>query len=142
GAALEVALPAVLGEHALVDPAPPVLGRPLHALERLVGVGWRSPLGPVLLRGRPLRARPAQGGERPVALVQGHPGVRSAALEPDPEVGDQPQLDVALAAVGDGLAVALARALPAGLGTAGVEHRLAVQAQLDAADDALHRAQE
>ena len=142
GGPLEVALPGMLGEHPLVDPAPPELGRPLHPLEGLVGVGRRGPLGPVLLRRGPLRARPAQCREGPVALAQGGPGVRASAFEADPEVGDQPQLDVALAAVGDRLAVALVGVLPAGLGTAVVEHRLAVQAQLDVADDALHRAEQ
>src|SRR5205809_1865747 len=141
-AALQVALPWVLGELAVVDPLAPEVGGALDALERLVHVRRGRMLGPELLACRVLRARPSQRCVGALALAQRGGGVRAGALETDAQVRDQAQRDVAVAPSRDRFAVARARVLPFRRVAAVVERRLAVEAELDAAHHALGGAQQ
>src|SRR5262249_48339230 len=120
----------------------PVVGGALDALEGLVAVGGRRMLVPELLARRVQRARPREGRVGALTGAQRGRRVRARALEPDPQVGDQAQWYVVGAAGRGGLAVARARVLPLRGRPAVVEDGVAVEAQLDAADDALRRAQE
>src|ERR1700682_4868340 len=63
-------------------------------------------------------------------------------FEADPEVGDQPQRDVGRTPGRDRLAVAIPLVIPPGRSPAIVENRVAVEADLHAADDAARRAQQ
>src|SRR5205085_3267572 len=69
-------------------------------------------------------------------------GMRAGSFEAHPEVGDEPDRDLVLAPAGDGFVVAGAGVLPPGRGLAIVEDGLAVEAQLDAADDAARGAEQ
>ena len=142
GAPLQVALPWVLREFAAVDPFPPEVGRPLHALESLLHGGRGRVLGPVLLAGRVPRARPHHRHVRTLALTQRLGRVRAGALEADPQVGHEPDRDLVLASAGDRLVVAGSAVLPPGVRLSVIEDRLAVERQLDLADDASSRPQE
>ena len=123
----------MIGEVTDVDPLPPTFaGRP-HLVGRLV----------VGLRRRILRK--AQRDEDVVALFQPGPRPRLAALQPDAQVGRQPQRRMRVPIVVgpcDGLAVGARRILPAGVVPVVVERRLAVQHQLDGAADTTHGAQQ
>src|SRR5205807_3061265 len=120
----------------------PEIRRPLHALESIFGRRRSGMLGPVLLASRVARARPDQRGIRALTLAQRLGRMRPGSLEADTEVGDQPDRDLVLAAAGNRLVVTLARVLPLRRGLAVVEDRLAVEAQLDASDDAACGAQQ
>src|SRR5438105_6482186 len=132
----------MLRKVAPVDPVTPEVRGPLDAVEGLGGVLRRGALGPELRGVRPVRARPADGGEGALTLLQGLGGVRTRPFEADPEVGDQPQGNVAFPAGRDRLPVATVGVLPARAGLPVVEDRLAVEADLDRADDAAGRPEE
>ena len=140
-AALQVALPRMLGELAAVDPLPPEVGGLLDPVERLLDGGRRRVLGPVLLAGRVPRARPDHRHVRPVARAQRLGRVRARTLEAHPHVRDEAEGDLVLASARDGLVVAGAVVLPLGVGLPVVEDGLAVQGQLDLADHAPRRAE-
>src|SRR5258706_9566354 len=125
----------------MVDPLSPEVGGAPDALDRLVHGGRQWRLGPELLARRVLRARPRQRGVRALALAQRAARVRARALEADAKVRHEAQRDVAVAAGRDRLAVARARVLPLRRRAPVVERRLAVEAQVDAAHNALGRAQ-
>src|SRR5207302_46934 len=112
------------------------------ALKSLFGARRRRVLGPVLLAGRVARSRPHQGGVCALALAQRLGCMRARAFETHAKVGDEPDRNLVLAAARDGLVVSLPRVLPLRRRLAVVEDRLAVQAQLDAPDDASRRAQQ
>ena len=132
-AALQVRPPRVIREVADVDPLPPALaGRP-HLVDGLV-----------IRLGRGM-FRKTQRDEDVVALFQPRARPRLAALQPDAQVGRQPQRRVRIrVAVGprNGFPIAAGRVLPVRAGPVVVERRLAVHHQLDRAADAAHGAQQ
>ncbi len=123
----------MVGEVADVDPLPPALAGLPHLVGGLV-IGLRHRV-----------FRPAQRDEDVVAFLHPGAGPRLAALQPDAQVGGQPQRRMRvgiLAGPCDRLAVGLRRVLPAGADAVVVERRLAVHHQLDRAAHTAHRAQQ
>ena len=123
----------MIGEVADVDPLAPALAGLPHPVGGLV----------VGLRDRVLR--PAQRDEDVVALLHPGAGPRLAALQPDAQVGGQPQRRMRvgiLVGPRDRLAVGAGRVLPAGADAVVVERRLAAHHELDGAAHAPHRAQQ
>src|SRR5690606_23821448 len=127
-AALQVAAPRVVGEAAPVQPVLPVVDRPDEPLVRLlVGRGGRV-------------LAPRQRDEAGLALRQQRAGRGERPLEPDVHVGGEPQVDAVSAR--EGLVVPGAGVLPAGGRPAVVEHRHAVEPDLDLAVHAPHHPQQ
>ncbi|CKP30087.1 Uncharacterised protein [Mycobacterium tuberculosis] len=123
----------MVGEVADVDPLPPALGGLPHLVGGLV-VGLRRRV-----------FGPAQRDEHVVTLL--HPGACACfpALQPDPQVGGQPQRRGRVGlrvGAGYGLAVSLGRVFPGGAQAVIVERRLAAHHQFNGAADAAHRAQQ
>ena len=135
-APLQVALPRVLGKFAPIDPLAPELGRALDPLERLLDGRGRRVLSPVFLARGMARPRPNHRDVGAFALAEHLGGVCARPFEPDPQVGDKPDRHLVLAAARDRLVVALARVLPFRACLPVIEDRLAVEAQLHAADHA------
>ena len=123
----------MIREVADVDPLPPAFaGRP-HLVDGLV-VG----LGRGMLR-------KTQRDEDVVALFQPRARPRLAALQPDAQVGGQPQRRVRVRVVvgpRNGFPIATGRVLPVRAGPVVIERRLAVHHQLDGAAHAAHGAQQ
>src|SRR5919204_910259 len=142
GASLQIALPRVLRELAPVDPLPPEVGGALDALERFVGGRRRRVLGPMLGARRMPRPGPDHGHIGALALAEDLARVRARPLEPHAQVRDQPDRNLVLTAARQRLVVTRARVLPLRAGLSVVEDRLAVEAELDLADDAPRCAQE
>src|SRR5207253_6338844 len=109
---LQVALPRVLRKFAAVDPLAPELRGPLDPLERLFDAGRRRMLGPIFLARRVARPRPHHRDVGALALTQHLGRVRARALEPNPQVGDEPDRHLVLTAARNRLVVALPRVLP------------------------------
>ena len=131
-AALQIRPPRVVGEVTDVDPLPPALGGLPHLVGGLFVGLRRGMLGP------------AQRDEHVVAL--GHPGARASfpPLQPDPQIGRQPQRRVGVgvfAGARDGLAVRVGGVFPDGADAVVVESRLAAHHQLNRAAHAAHRTQ-
>src|SRR5712692_6693211 len=101
-----------------------------------------DPLPPELARRRVLRSRPCQRDIRFLALAKGLGGMRSGAFEAHSQIRHQPQRDVSVAPLGDGLPIARPGVLPVRGRLTVIEDGMAGEAQLDAADDAFRRAQE
>src|SRR5215472_17377780 len=130
GAAGEVGPPAVVGEAAPGQPVLPVVsgpGQPPVGL--LVVLGWRS-------------AAPRQGAEAGVTLPEQGAGPRARPLQADPDVGGQREPEVFPLGPDHGLPVAPVGVAPAGALTPVVEHRLAVEGELDRSVHAAHRPQQ
>src|SRR5439155_16890790 len=121
---------------AAVAPLSPQLGGLLDPLERLLDGGGRGVLGPVLLAGRVSRARPYHRDVGAISLPQRLGRMRARAFETDAQIGDEPDRHLVLASAGERLVVTGPGVLPVGVGMAVVENRLAVERQLDLADDA------
>ena len=90
-------------------------------------------IGEVLRRNR---AAPGQREKSDVALLEQGAGTSLAALESDPKVAGQRQLDVTPLGSGNSLVVALAGVLPPDMAAAVFHHRLAVHDRLDFAGSA------
>ena len=131
-AALQVRPPRVIREVADVDPLPPAFaGRP-HLVDGLVVRLGRGML------------RKAQCDKDVVALFQPRARPRLAALQPDAQVGGQPQRRVRIRVMvrpRNGFPVATGRVLPVRAGPVVIERRLAIHHQLDGAAHAAHGAQ-
>ncbi len=121
--ALEVLAPPMVGEAAAGEPVAPVVER---GLESVLGIG--AVLGAVQA------VPPSERDEPLLALVQGVPGARPVALDPDPQVGDQPQDRLPVARLGR--RPVLLDHLPLGRRAPVVEHRLAHRLDLNRALDA------
>ncbi len=111
----------------MIEPVLPVVRRPHEPLVCLV----------VVLRCRVLR--PGERGVERVALLHERPRGGARALEPEIHVADEAKLDVAALGVRDRLVVAGTGVLPARVLAPVVEHRLAVEVDLNLA---VHAAQE
>ena len=130
GRPLQMRAPRVVGELALVEPAAPEVGGLVDLLPRFLGVCRRW----VRL------AVPRQRGERGLAVVQSGERDGGTPRHAQAHVRGETQGGIVGTSVGHRLLVALARVLPARVGTPVVEHRLAVQDQLDLSLDAADRA--
>ncbi len=118
----------MVGELPAVEPVLPVVRGP------------REPLVGVLVVARRVVLAPGQRAEDLLALLHHVACGRARALEAEVEVGDQPQVEVA---VGDaGLVVALLPVAPAAALAPVVEGRLAVERHLHLAVDAANGAQQ
>ena len=129
-AALQEAPPRMIGKPAAVQPVLPVVGGPGEPGGGLLeGTRWRVLAPPQRDKaGLPLLEQRARGGER--------------SLEPDVQIGDQPQRALGARGAGDRLVVALAGVLPLRRVPAVVEHRVAVHAHLHLPVDAADQAQQ
>ncbi len=129
-AALQVGPPRVVGKRAVRKPLVPVVG---GAHQPLVGV--LVALGPAVLA-------PGQRHVGEVAVV--HRGARpcARALEPQPQVGRQRQLEVEVLRRGHRLVVAAVGVVPLDLPAPVVHHRHAVEVDLDLAVDAAQHPQQ
>ena len=129
GRSLKMRAPRVVGELALVEPAPPEVGGLVDLLPRLLGVGGR----------RVRLAVPRERSERGLAVVQ--PGERDgcAPRHAQAHVRGETQRGIVGTSVGHRLLVALTGVLPSGVGAAVVEDRLTVEDQLDLPLDAANR---
>src|SRR6185437_3164860 len=85
-------------------------------------------------RGRAIA--PSEGAERLLAGAQAGLGARPAALEPEPQIGTQPQRRLNALRLADGVAVTVAYVPPASIAAAVVERRLAVEFEIDEAVEA------
>src|SRR5438445_5668539 len=114
-AALQKALPWMLGKLAAVDPLAPEIRGALDTLKSLLGSRRRRVLGPVLLAGRVARPGPHQSRVRTLTLAQRLGRVRAGPLETHAKVGDAADRDLVLAAARDGFVVARPGVVPLGL---------------------------
>ena len=129
-AALQERPPRVIGEAPAVKPVLPMMGGPHEPAVGLLEV----------LRGRVLA--PGQRAVDLLALLHPVASRRPRPLEPEAQVGRQPELDVRALGRGHALVVAAVAVLPVGRLAPVVEHRLAVEHHLDLAVDAADRPQQ
>ena len=120
----------MVGERAVLEPLLPEALGPGQPLERLL-VAHRHPV-----------LGPAERRERHVALAHRGARPRPGSLEPQPQVGHQPQLEVHPLRPRDRLAVAGAGVLPVDRQPAVVEGRLALELDLGRPLDALDHPQQ
>src|SRR3954447_1942684 len=111
----------MVGELAVVEPLAPEVDCPLDAVVRLVVVPGRGVLGP------------RKGDKCGLTSLEDRARTGATAFEAQAQVGDEPQLKVNALAGADRLVVAVTGVLPPAVDRAVVEHRLAVQMQLDGA---------
>ena len=130
GAALQITTPRVIGELAPSEPVLPVVGGPDQPA---VGVGevvrWLDPA-------------PGESDVADVALLEQRSRGGAAALEPQPHVGRQAQLDVGALRAGPALVIEVVGVFPARELASVLEHRLAFHHRLDLAGHAANRAQQ
>ena len=122
--ALERLAPTVVGDPCATDPGAPEPRRRREALGGLVRVG----------RGGELLG-PRQRAEGPLTLLEQPAGAHAVALEPEEQVGRQPEREAGADRVG--LVPVVAHERPPRRSAAVVEHGLADQVDVDAALDAL-----
>ena len=118
------------GKRPVVEPLAPELARAPHAVRRR-----REAVGALVVR-------PAERDEQRVALLHGGERVCAAPLEPDTHVRDEAQPQVGAGRAGGCAPVAGPVVVPLGADGPVVEHRLAVERELDGPVDALDRAQQ
>ena len=120
----------MIGKAAAADPLVPVRPR------------LRKPRFGVIIGRRRRAVAPSEGAERLLAGAQAGLGARPAALEPEPQIGAQPQRRLNPLRLADGVAVTVAYVPPASIAAAVVERRLAVELEIDEAVEAAEGAQQ